>query len=93
MVTAHNSFHGRTFGGLSATGQEKTKAGFHPLLPGFVHAEFNNLDSFREVVDESTAAVFVEPVQGEGGIWPATTEFLQGLRELMRPDWCIAASR
>lgn len=82
VVTAYNSFHGRTFGGLSATGQEKTKAGFHPLLPGFVHAEFNNLDSFREVVDSSTAAVFVEPVQGEGGIWPATTEFLQGLREL-----------
>ena len=82
VVTAHESFHGRTFGGMSATGQDKTKAGFRPLVPGFVHADFNDLDSFREAVDESTAAVLVEPVQGEGGVWPATPEFLRGLRDL-----------
>ena len=70
----------------------KTKAGFHPLLPGFVHAEFNNLDSFREVVDESTAAIFVEPVQGGAGSGQLLRNFFKVCVNL-RPDWCIAASR
>ena len=82
VVTAAESFHGRTFGGMSATAQEKTQAGFRPVVPGFVHAEFNNLQSFHEAVNKDTAAVLIEPVQGEGGIHPATGEFLQGIREL-----------
>ena len=82
VVTAKESFHGRTFGGMSATGQDKIKAGFRPLVPGFDHAEFNNLESFRQVVDQGTAAVLVEPILGEGGVRPATAAFLQGLRAL-----------
>ncbi len=82
VITARNSFHGRTFGGMSATGQEKTQAGFHPLVPGFVHAEFNNLDSFRGAVTPRTSAILIETIQGEGGIHPATPEFLLGLRKL-----------
>lgn len=84
IVTAKNSFHGRTFGALSATGQPDNgcQIGYHPILPGFTYAEFNNLDSFREACTENTIAIMVEPVQGEGGVYPATEEFLQGLRKL-----------
>lgn len=82
VVCAKNAFHGRTFGGMSATPQEKIRKGFGPLLPGFVWGEFNNLASFEELVDDDTAAVFIETVQGEGGIFPATSEFLIGLRRL-----------
>ena len=82
VVTAKDSFHGRTFGGMSATGQEKTKTGFQPVLPGFSHAEFNDLNSFRDAVTKDTSAILIEPVQGEGGVHPATTDFLLGLREL-----------
>lgn len=82
VITAKNAFHGRTFGGMSATPQAKVQEGFGPLLEGFLHAEFNNLDSFRELVDESVAAILLETIQGEGGIHPATTEFLAGIRKL-----------
>lgn len=82
IVTAENSFHGRTFGGMSATPQAKVQAGFGPLVPGFVHAPYNDLEAFAAAVDDETAAVMVETIQGEGGIHPATTEFLQGLRAL-----------
>lgn len=84
IVTAKNSFHGRTYGALSATGQPDNgcQIGYHPILPGFTYAEFNNLDSFREACTENTIAIMVEPVQGEGGVYPATEEFLQGLRKL-----------
>ena len=82
VVTAENSFHGRTFGGMSATPQKKIQDGFAPLVPGFVHARFNDLESFAAAVDDETAAVMIETIQGEGGIHPATTEFLQGLRTL-----------
>lgn len=84
IVTAKNSFHGRTYGALSATGQPDNgcQIGYHPILPGFTYAEFNNLDSFREACTENTIAIMVEPVQGEGGVYPATQEFLQGLRDL-----------
>lgn len=82
VVTAHNSFHGRTFGGLSATPQEKIQKGFAPLLPGFVHAEFNNLSSFANAIDDSVCAILLETIQGEGGVHPATPEFLRGVREL-----------
>ncbi len=82
IITMKNSFHGRTLATLTATGQEKVQKGFAPLPEGFVHAEFNNLDSVKEAVTEKTAAILVEAVQGEGGIIPADPEFLTGLRKL-----------
>ena len=84
IVTAKKSFHGRTYASLTATGQPDTaiQAGFFPNLPGFKYAEFNNLDSFKDAITDNTVAIMVEPVQGEGGVYPATKEFLQGLREL-----------
>ena len=82
IICAKMAFHGRTFGGMSATPQEKVQKGFRPLVPGFVFGELNNLQSFADLVDENTAAIFVETVQGEGGINPCTTEFLWGLRQL-----------
>lgn len=82
IVAFHNSFHGRTLGALTATGQEKYHRGFEPLVPGFVYAEFNDLGSVEKVITEKTGAIIVEPVQGEGGINPATSKFLTGLRRL-----------
>ena len=82
IICAKNAFHGRTYGGMSATPQEKIQKGFRPLVPGFAFGEFNNLQSFVDLVDENTAAIFIETVQGEGGIMPATDEFLWGLRRL-----------
>ncbi|MCB1105517.1 MAG: aspartate aminotransferase family protein [Opitutaceae bacterium] len=82
LISANNSFHGRMFGGMSATPQEKIQKGFRPLVPGFAVAELNNLQSFADLMDEDTAAVLVETIQGEGGINPCTTEFLVGLRKL-----------
>ena len=82
VVCSKNAFHGRTFGGMSATPKDKVQGDFAPLVPGFVFAEFNNLESFEVAIDDETAAVFVETIQGEGGIYPATIEFLQGLRKL-----------
>lgn len=82
IICAKNAFHGRTYGGMSATPQEKIQKGFRPLVPGFEFGELNDLASFEALVDENTAAIFVETVQGESGITPCTTEFLIGLREL-----------
>lgn len=82
VITACNGFHGRTMGGLSATPQEKVQKGFGPLLPGFRYAQFNDVESFAAQVTEATAAVLVETIQGEGGIHPATAEFMRGLRAL-----------
>lgn len=82
VVTMLNSFHGRTFGALSATGQEKYHRGVGRLLPGFKHVPFNDLDAVAEAVDETTCAVLLEPVQGEGGIHIASKPFMQGLRRL-----------
>jgi acetylornithine/succinyldiaminopimelate/putrescine aminotransferase len=69
-------------GTISATGQEKFHKGFYPLLPGFVFAEFNNLDSVKALINKKTAAIMVEPVQGEGGVNVGTAAFLKGLRQL-----------
>ncbi len=82
IVTAKNSFHGRTYGALSATGQPDNacQIGFKPMLPGFTYAEFNNLEDFKSKCTKDTVAIMVEPVQGEGGVYPATKEFLEGLR-------------
>jgi predicted acetylornithine/succinylornithine family transaminase len=82
IVTMKQSFHGRTMGAITATGQPKYHKGFEPMLPGFDYAEFNNLESVAEKVNEGTAAVVVEPVQGEGGIRPSEPGFLEGLREI-----------
>lgn len=82
VICAKSAFHGRTFGGMSATPQEKIQKGFRPLVPGFAFGELNNLASFEALIDDQTAAIFVETIQGEGGVNPATTEFLLGLRQL-----------
>lgn len=82
MVAAYRSFHGRTLGALSATGQQKYHKGFEPLVEGFSFAHFNDLASFAGLIDEQTAAVMIEPVQGEGGVYVAEAAFLRGLRDL-----------
>jgi acetylornithine/N-succinyldiaminopimelate aminotransferase len=84
IITAYKSFHGRTYAALTATGQPGTHLhkGFDPLVPGFKYAEFNSLKSFEDAVTDNTIAIMVEPLQAEGGIYPATQEFLQGLRRL-----------
>ena len=84
VITFHQSFHGRTLATLTATGQDKVKQGFAPLPAGFVHATFNDLESVRAVLTDQTAAVLVEPVQGEGGVRPARTDFMRGLARLCR---------
>jgi acetylornithine/N-succinyldiaminopimelate aminotransferase len=81
LITFSSAFHGRTLGTISATNQAKMRDGFEPLLPGFKYAEFNDLDGALALIDENTAGFLVEPIQGEGGIRPATPEFLQGLRK------------
>ena len=82
VICAKNAFHGRTFGGMSATPQEKIQKGFRPLVSGFAFGELNNLASFEALIDDTTAAIFIETIQGEGGVHPATSEFLIGLRKL-----------
>ena len=82
IITMKRSFHGRTYGGMTATGQEKTHQGFEPLVPGFSYAEFNDLESVKRFVTDKTIAIMLEPVQGEGGIHIATPEFIKGLRAL-----------
>jgi acetylornithine/N-succinyldiaminopimelate aminotransferase len=82
IIAAKHAFHGRTFGAMSATPQEKIQHGFRPMVPGFAFGELNNLQSFAELSDEYTAGVLIEPVQGESGINPATPEFMAGLRKL-----------
>ena len=82
IICAKHAFHGRTFGGMSATPQEKIQKGFRPLVPGFVFGELNNLQSFADLIDGETAAIFLETVQGEGGVVPCTDEFLRGVRKL-----------
>ncbi len=82
LIAFHNSFHGRTLGSLSTTGQPRYQEGFGPLLPGVDFADFNDLSSVEALVDDETCAVLVEPIQGEGGVHVATDDFLQGLRKL-----------
>ena len=82
IICAKNAFHGRTYGGMSATPQEKIQKGFRPLVPGFAFGELNNLQSFADLIDPQTAAIFIETIQGESGINACTPEFLRGLREL-----------
>lgn len=82
LITFSNAFHGRTLGAISATNQPKMRDGFAPLLPGFAVVEFDDLDAVKQAMGPHTAGFLVEPVQGEGGIRPASQEFLKGLRAL-----------
>jgi acetylornithine/N-succinyldiaminopimelate aminotransferase len=82
ILTATNSFHGRTLAGIAATGQEKVKKGFEPATPGFRHVPFNDLEAARNALSPATVAIMIEGIQGEGGITPATPEYLLGLRRL-----------
>ena len=82
VLTFHDSFHGRTLAGIAATGQEKVKKGFDPVTPGFIKARFNDLASVEAALTPQTAAILLEPIQGEIGVMPARAEFLRGLRKL-----------
>ncbi|EPR12650.1 acetylornithine aminotransferase [Sphingobium indicum IP26] len=82
IISFDNAFHGRTLGTISATSQPKMRDGFEPLLPGFTVVPFNDLEAATAAVDDNTAGFLVETVQGEGGVTPATQEFLSGLRKL-----------
>jgi acetylornithine aminotransferase/acetylornithine/N-succinyldiaminopimelate aminotransferase len=82
IITFENSFHGRTLAGIAATGQQKVKQGFEPPVAGFVHVPYNNLEAVRAAIKPQTAAILVEPIQGESGIMAADPGFLTGLRRL-----------
>ena len=82
VITTFESFHGRTLAGIAATGQEKVKKGFEPAVAGFKQVPFNGLEAMRAAITKSTAAILVEPVQGESGITIAKAEYLIGLRKL-----------
>ena len=82
VVSAFGSFHGRTLATLHATGQPAKHEAFQPLPEGFRHAAWNDLEDFERIIDPSVAAILLEPVQGEGGVQPATAEFFHGIREL-----------
>lgn len=82
IVTAENSFHGRTLGALAATGQIKYQQGFQPLPDGFRHVPFNDLGALDHALTDKTVAVMLEPIQGEGGVVPARADYLRGVREL-----------
>lgn len=82
VVVAENAFHGRTFGAMSATPQEKIQGGFRPLLSGFSAGRLNDFESFEALVDDETAAILLEPIQGESGLSIAEAGFLKRLREL-----------
>jgi acetylornithine/N-succinyldiaminopimelate aminotransferase len=82
ILTTINSFHGRTLAGISATGQEKVKKGFEPMVDGFRHVPYNDLEAMRQAISPGTIAILIEGIQGEGGVAPARAEYLLGLRQL-----------
>lgn len=82
IISMNHSFHGRSMGALSVTGTAKYREAFEPLIGGVVFAEFNNLDSVKELLQQNTAAIILEPMQGEGGYYPATAEFMKGVKAL-----------
>ena len=82
IIAMNHSFHGRSMGALSVTGNEKYQEPFKPMIGNVKFAEFNDLDSVKALINEKTCAIFMETVQGEGGIYPATEEFLKGVRTL-----------
>src|SRR6266851_5759122 len=82
IITTINSFHGRTLAGIAATGQEKVKKGFEPMVPGFRHVPYNDLEAMKAAISPATAAIMIEGIQGEGGVTPARADYLLGLRQL-----------
>ncbi len=82
IITTRNSFHGRTLATVTATGQEKYQHGFEPLVPGFKHVPYNDLRAMARAIDSRTAAILVEPIQGEGGVHVPDDDYLPGLRKL-----------
>ena len=82
IVAAMRAFHGRTYGSLSATFNKKYRQGFEPLVPGFSHVPYNNVEALEKAVTHETAAVILEVVQGEGGVYPASVEYIQAARKL-----------
>jgi len=82
FVAAMRAFHGRTYGALSATYNKKYRDGFEPLLPGFCHVPYNNIEALDQAVNEETAAVILEVVQGEGGVYPASPEYIEAARRI-----------
>lgn len=82
LITYKNAFHGRTMGTISASNQEKMHKGFMPLLPGFKYVDFDDLEGTKAAIGPNTAGFLIEPIQGEGGIRPASDAFMQGLRAL-----------
>ena len=82
IITFNNSFHGRTLAGIAATGQDKVKKGFEPMVSGFVHVPYNDAPSLLAAMGDDTAAVLLEPIQGESGIHPATAQFLRTVRRI-----------
>lgn len=82
IISFENSFHGRTYGSMSATGQAKIQAGFAPLVPEFVYVPYNEIEPLKEKMDENTAAVILELIQGEGGVLPADEKWVKEVKEL-----------
>ncbi len=89
IITFENSFHGRTYAAVTATAQPKYHEGIGPMMAGFRYAPFNNLDAVAELVDEETAAILIEPIQGEGGVNIPDDSFLLGLRQLADANDCL----
>ncbi|MFQ9934319.1 MAG: aspartate aminotransferase family protein, partial [Lachnospiraceae bacterium] len=82
IIAMNHSFHGRTIGALSVTGNSHYREPFMPLMPGVKFAEYNDLDSVKELISDKTCAIILETIQGEGGIYPATEEFIKGIRRI-----------
>ncbi|MBI3165593.1 MAG: aspartate aminotransferase family protein [Chloroflexi bacterium] len=82
FIAANRAFHGRTFGSLSATFNKKYREGFEPLLPGVSHVSYNNIEALEKAVNDETAAVILEAVQGEGGVYPASLDYMQAARRI-----------
>ena len=82
IIAMDNSFHGRTLGSVSVTGHEEYRTPFAPMIPKVIFAEYNDLESVKEIMNEETACVILETIQGEGGIYPASPDFIKGIREL-----------
>ncbi len=86
IIAMNNSFHGRSLGALSVTGNKHYQEAFEPLLEGIRFAEFNRLDTVKELVNGKTCAILLETIQGEGGIYPAKTDFLEGIAEICKEN-------
>src|SRR6266850_1928733 len=82
IITTVNSFHGRTLAGIAATGQDKIKKGFEPMVPGFRQVPYNDIAAMQAAISPATVAIMIEGIQGEGGVSPATPDYLLGLRQL-----------